>query len=76
MRVRETEELLKDAAIGKTLKIVVLVRDPRGVINSRIAMPWCKRSKICGDPAMTCEDLQDDVLAAHELEKRYPGWFY
>ena len=64
----------KDAALEKTLKIVVLVRDPRGVINSRIAMSWCDKS--CRDPSIVCEALQDNVLAASELEKRYPGWFY
>ena len=81
MRVRETEALLKDATLEKTLKIVVLVRDPRGIINSRRAMPFCRESstivnKNCNDTSIACEDLQDNVLAAHELEKRYLGWFY
>lgn len=74
MRVRETEKLLNDSNLEKTLKIVVLVRDPRGVINSRQAMPWCDQS--CRDPLILCKNLQDDVLAAHELEKKYPGWFF
>jgi hypothetical protein len=72
LRVRETEKLLLDSELGKTLKIVVLVRDPRGVMNSRSAMPWCQ-SKSCYDPLTVCEDLQADVLAAHEFKKKYPS---
>jgi hypothetical protein len=72
MRVKETEKLLLDSAIGKTLKIVVLVRDPRGVMNSRSAMDWCKL-KTCHDPATVCKHLQADILAAFELKKNYPG---
>ena len=74
MRVRETEKLLLDTQLGKTLKIVILVRDPRGVMNSRSSMYWCQ-SKSCYDPATVCEYLHADVLAAHKLKKKYPGEF-
>ena len=42
MRVTETERLLLDSEIKQTLKIVVLVRDPRGIINSRVSLDWCR----------------------------------
>ena len=72
MRVAETEKLLLDSELKETLKIVVLVRDPRGVMNSRSSMDWCKL-KTCSDPYTVCKDLTADVLAALELKKRYPG---
>ena len=72
MRVKETEQLLLDSALGKTLKIVVLVRDPRGVMNSRSSMDWCIPG-FCHDPATVCKHLQADILAAFELKKKYPG---
>jgi len=71
LRVQETEKLLLDPQLGKTLKIVVLVRDPRGVMNSRSSMDWCKL-RTCSDPLTVCKDLQSDVLAAFELKKKYP----
>ena len=72
LRVQETEKLLLDPQLGKTLKVVVLVRDPRGVMNSRSSMDWCKL-QTCSDPFTVCKDLQSDVLAAFQLKKKYPG---
>ena len=72
LRVEATEKLLNDPVVGKTLKIVVLVRDPRGVMNSRAGMDWCKLSH-CIDPATVCRDLQSDILAAYKIKKDYPG---
>ena len=75
LRVEETEKLILDPELGKTLKIVVLVRDPRGVMNSRSSMDWCKL-RTCNDPTTVCKHLQSDVLAALQLKKKYPGELY
>lgn len=75
LRVQETEKLLMNSEFRKTLKIVVLVRDPRGVLNSRLTKRWCKQPR-CHDPMMVCEDLQSDVSAAFKLKKKYPGKFH
>jgi len=34
------KDLLHDPEIGGNLKIVILVRDPRGVMLSRAGVPW------------------------------------
>ena len=72
MRVAETENLLLDSELKETLKIVVLVRDPRGVMNSRSSMDWC-RQKTCSDAYTVCKDLTADIIAALHLKKKYPG---
>ena len=72
-RVRNVEELLQDSAMD--LKVIVLVRDPRGVYNSRSSgtvKSWCK-SDLCANPEIGCQDLNSDIEAAFDLEARYPG---
>ncbi len=56
MRVLETAALLDDPRLAN-LKIVVLVRDPRGVMNSRSAMEWCKNDQ-CANVDVICEHLR------------------
>ena len=73
LRVMKVEKLLEDPAMD--LRVVLLVRDPRGVYNSRNSGPvvnWCKE-EICADPGVGCRDLADDILAAEDLAVRYPG---
>lgn len=73
MRVAETERLLLDGEIKQTLKIVVLVRDPRGVMNSRLSLGWCKKQHSCINSYTVCNNLNDDILAALRLKEKYPG---
>ena len=75
LRVEETEKLLLDPELGPPLKIVVLVRDPRGVMTSRSSMDWCQKPT-CIDPSTVCQHLQSDVIAAFQLKKKYPGKLY
>ena len=73
LRVAKVEKLLQDPATD--LRVVLLVRDPRGVYNSRGSGPvanWCKQDE-CADPTVGCRDLSDDILAANDLAARYPG---
>jgi len=73
LRVRKIEKLLGDPAMD--LKVIVLVRDPRGVYNSRNTGPvknWCKND-LCANPVTGCQDLNNDIQAAFTLESRYPG---
>ena len=65
------EELLRDADLS--LKVIFLVRDPRGVMNSRDSMDWCSDSSACGSVDVMCKDLFSDVRYANELNEKYPG---
>jgi len=72
MRVKLTEEILTNSP---NLRIIVLVRDPRAVFNSKRAekiSSWCIQEH-CSDPAVSCQDLLDDVTAARELSRIFPG---
>ena len=69
MRVRETEALLRDPALAN-LKVVVLLRDPRGVMNSRATMDWCLADR-CANTEVVCEHLDQDLKSAYDLRRRY-----
>ena len=73
-RMEDSEKLLLDPDIGKSLKIILLVRDPRAVMKSRSAQAksWCNFAE-CSDPDILCNNLQNDVSAAFRLATRYPG---
>ena len=70
--VNETRKLFLDPQLKDSLKIIVLIRDPRGVIHSRSSMEWCTR-KDCNDPFTVCKNLESDILAAYQLKKEFPG---
>ena len=59
-------------------KMIVLVRDPRAVFHSRWSdeiSSWCNPQPHCSDPATSCQDILEDVLAAKNLIKKFPGWY-
>ena len=72
MRVRATEELLRNA---DNVQVIVLVRDPRAVFSSRRSgnvLSWCNKEP-CSDPRVSCQHLSDDIRASYELQEKYPG---
>jgi len=68
LRVRFVEPLLTDPDLA--LKIIVLVRDPRGVMRSRSHMNWCDRPT-CANSTRVCNDLDSDVASALKLGENY-----
>ena len=69
----EANTLLIDPEIGKTLKIVFLFRDPRGVFQSlKSKVHWCKAAGSC-EISNFCNGVQNDVKAALDLKKQFPG---
>ena len=70
LRIKDTEELLKDTSLN--LKVIVLVRDPRGVMKSRSKMSWCDQP-ICNKTSWVCSDLNSDVENTWKLSKKYPN---
>ena len=70
----EANTLLMDPEIGKTLKVIFLFRDQRGVLQSMKSKvhwcgPWPRKCNI----STFCKDSQTDVTSALKLKKRYPG---
>ena len=73
IRLRSLTSLLSDSRMN--LKVILLVRDPRGVFNSRsseFVSAWCK-GEDCASPRKTCQDLSDDLQTAKLVEKQQPG---
>ena len=69
LRMPLVTDLLEDPDLS--LKVIVLVRDPRGVMRSRKSMSWCDRPT-CSDVSMVCRDLDRDVNETYKLAKKFP----
>ncbi|XP_057318514.1 carbohydrate sulfotransferase 4-like [Microplitis mediator] len=65
--------LLEDKHLGA--RMILLVRDPRGIMQSRGRLEWCQNSTDCSDPQVLCNDMVSDHKVAVELKKKYPHTF-
>ena len=74
LRIKETEKFLKEADIHN-FKLVALFRDPRGTMNSRSNLEWCKADN-CANIEKVCQQLSEDVKATFDLAKKYPKNVY
>lgn len=54
--------------------MILLIRDPRGVMNSREHEYWCQ-TKDCILSESLCRDMVSDYKAAVNLKKLYPKTF-
>ena len=73
MRLKEAIRLMdQDEVFQKNLKIIVLVRDPRGVINSGNSIEWCSPHTPCGNPRSLCEEMEEDYKESLALRRRDP----
>ena len=52
--------------------MIYLVRDPRGTLESRWRMPWC-RSGDCRRAELLCGDLADDRRTENFFRHFRPG---
>nr|XP_027224615.1 carbohydrate sulfotransferase 1-like [Penaeus vannamei] len=66
---RRVASLHQDTSLD--VRVVHLVRDPRGVVNSRLKMPWCS-GRTCRDMSNVCRAVNQDAYTAEEFRARYP----
>uniref|UniRef100_A0A1E1W9V6 Sulfotransferase domain-containing protein n=1 Tax=Pectinophora gossypiella TaxID=13191 RepID=A0A1E1W9V6_PECGO len=71
LRLRLVEELLEDKELKA--KIILLIRDPRGVLQSRQHRDFCQPSPDCWEPQLLCADMISDYVAAARLLKQFPN---
>eukprot|EP00088_Acartia_fossae_P008136 TRINITY_DN13852_c0_g2_i1.p1 TRINITY_DN13852_c0_g2~~TRINITY_DN13852_c0_g2_i1.p1 ORF type:complete len:458 (-),score=59.97 TRINITY_DN13852_c0_g2_i1:223-1596(-) len=71
LRLNLTQTLMTDP--DNKVKVLLLVRDPRGTMESRKHRDWCPGNPDCEDPARLCQDLVSDYYAYKHLAKDYPG---
>ena len=57
------------------VKIVFLVRDPRGVMASRANLTWCSHSS-CSQASQLCLQMEEDLKSYEQLRNLYPEHFY
>ncbi|XP_066584005.1 carbohydrate sulfotransferase 4-like isoform X2 [Prorops nasuta] len=73
LRLRAAEKLLAQEKLK--IRLVLLIRDPRGILQSRRHREWCPSIPDCSDPALVCADMVSDFRAAVRLKKKYPNTF-
>jgi len=74
MRLWQTQQLLQHFS-DDSLKIVYLVRDPRGTMASRSKLAWC-RDAPCNDVDALCGQMDEDVALGRRLRRQHPRSFY
>ncbi|CAG9858453.1 unnamed protein product [Phyllotreta striolata] len=67
------ENLLEDSSLN--VKVILLIRDPRGTLQSRKHRDWCPGNPDCDQPLNLCSDMVSDYLAAGKLKKKYSDRF-
>lgn len=70
IRLRLIKELLEDNELN--VRVVLLIRDPRGVMQSRQHRNFCQPAPDCWRPELLCADMISDYVAAGRLLQEYP----
>jgi len=70
LRLNLTRQFIEDQSLN--VRVLLLVRDPRGTIQSRKHRTWCPGNPDCDDPKMLCQDLVDDYHSYQVLKKEFP----
>ncbi|XP_072936277.1 carbohydrate sulfotransferase 4-like [Epargyreus clarus] len=71
VRLRLIQEILQDKELN--VKVVLLIRDPRGVMQSRQHRIFCQPAPDCWKPELLCADMISDYVAAGRLLEEYPN---
>ncbi|XP_047039767.1 carbohydrate sulfotransferase 4-like [Helicoverpa zea] len=71
LRLKLIPKILDDKELN--VKLIFLVRDPRGMMHSRRNVEFCPNTIDCGDPKIACQDMLNDYVAARDLLQKYPG---
>ncbi|XP_013144681.1 PREDICTED: carbohydrate sulfotransferase 4-like [Papilio polytes] len=70
VRLRLVQEILQDKELN--VKVILLIRDPRGVMQSRQHRNFCQPAPDCWQPELLCADMISDYVAAGRLLNQYP----
>lgn len=70
LRLNLTKTLVEDPSLN--VRVLLLIRDPRGTMQSRKHRDWCPNNPDCEDPARLCSDLVDDYHSFKRLQVTHP----
>ncbi|CAN8001599.1 unnamed protein product [Ixodes hexagonus] len=62
--------------IAGSVKVVHLVRDPRGILASRRLLDWCNESKSCAHQDTLCSEIRADLDSFEDLKRELPNGTY
>lgn len=62
-------------SVSLNVRILLLIRDPRGALQSRKHRVWCPGNIDCDNPNIACKDMVSDYKAAVVLAKKFPMTF-
>ncbi|KAH9632145.1 hypothetical protein HF086_006579 [Spodoptera exigua] len=71
LRLSLVDEILNDNELN--VRVILLMRDPRGLMQSRRHRRFCELSSDCWEPSLVCADMISDYVAARNIMQRYPG---
>lgn len=73
MRLRLGKFLFRKAS--QNTRLLLLVRDPRGIMRSRRQRDWCQHGPDCAEPELLCKDMLEDYKYAELFRHQFPGRF-
>jgi len=71
LRVNLTRSFIEDPSLN--VQVLLLIRDPRGTLQSRKHRTWCPGKPDCDQPDHLCKDLVSDYYAVQQLKKEFPN---
>ena len=71
LRLNLTSSLVSTPDLN--VRVLLLVRDPRGSLESRRHRQFCSQGRDCYDQTRLCRDLSSDYLSYRELSRQFPG---
>ena len=71
LRVNLTRSFIEDPSLN--VQVLLLIRDPRGTLQSRKHRTWCPGKPDCDQPDHLCKDLVSDYYAVKQLKKEFPN---
>lgn len=56
----------------KSLKVLLLMRDPRSILSSRLSNSWCGKKPDCENVSVLCQEMDQDLIHAQKYSQMYP----
>lgn len=68
LQLKHLDSLWRKVSANHDLRIVYLVRDPRGIYNSRKTMEWCAVEDLCSNITNICAEMREDLQYYEKLK--------
>lgn len=72
LKMRQVETLMENKINDLNVKVVYLVRDPRGTMSSRKKLTWCVEEHNCTSIETLCSEMREDLSIFKLLKSANP----